>query len=147
MSEAKLIGPARVKPALARNETVSKLAPEFGEPATDRVTVPGDYAVQLSEEEWDEQDRLFGEYALCIMQDKKKAAEILPKLIWPAWILQARKKSMGATYIREKGYNTMDADLVYGPGWLDEDDGGPDCIYAQDYKPKDWREIVKRWEE
>ena len=139
MSEAKLIGSAKVNPAPARNETGSKLAPGAGEPATDRVTVPGDLAVQLTQEEWDEQDRLLGEYISCIMKDKKRAAEIRPKIIWPAWLLKATKKSMGATYIRMKGYNTTDADLVYGPGWLDEDDGGPESIYAPDYKPTGWR--------
>ena len=147
MSEAKMIESSKMNPVPARNETGSRLAPGSGESATDRATVPGDHAVQLTQEEWDEQDRLLGEYSRCIMQDKKRAAEILPRIIWPAWIMKAMKKSMGATYIRMNGYNTLDADLVYGPGWLDEDDGGPDCIYAPDYKPKDWREIVKRWEE
>ena len=108
-----------------------------GELPADGLASAGDLAVQLTEEEWEEQADLFYEYACAIGKDEKKASEILPKLIWPAWMLKSMKKSMGANYIRKNGYNTIDADLVYGPGWLDEDDGGPTSRYSEDYKPQE----------
>jgi len=46
----------------------------------------------------------------------------------PAYALMACKKREGAEYIRAKGYNTADADRVYGPGWLD--DPTTDKIYT-----------------
>ena len=109
------------------------------EPAMNGAPTPQeDYAVQLTDEEWHEQAKLDEEYVDAIVQrDRKKADEILPKLIWPAWMLKCMKKSMGANYIRKNGYNTIDADLVYGPGWLDEDDGGPTSTYSEDYKPQE----------
>ena len=33
------------------------------------------------------------------------------------------KKTFGADHVRKHGYNTEKADKVYGPGWLDHDDG------------------------
>ena len=94
------------------------------------------YAVQLTDEEWHEQEELLYEYVCAITRDRKKADKIRPKLVWPAWMLKSIKRRMGANYIRKKGYNTVDADLVYGPGWLDEDDGGPTSRYSEDYKPR-----------
>ena len=116
-----------------------------GELPADGLASAGDLAVQLTEEEWEEQADLFYEYACAIGKDEKKASEILPKLIWPAWMLKSMKKSMGANYIRKNGYNTIDADLVYGPGWLDEDDGGPTCEYSEDYKPLGKYEFPRGW--
>ena len=83
------------------------------------------FAVELTEEGWQEQRRLRGEFIHAITRDKKRADELLPKLIFPSYLLKGLKKLMGADHIRKEGYNTVDADLVYGPGWLDEDDGGP----------------------
>ncbi|NMM43614.1 hypothetical protein HH303_03935 [Rhodospirillaceae bacterium KN72] len=37
----------------------------------------------------------------------------------PAEALMAAKKSMGADWVRKKGFNTKRADEKYGPGWLD----------------------------
>lgn len=104
-------------------------------------------AVKLTQAEWDEQDKLLIEYGRCIIRDRDRAAEILPKIIWPAWMLKVDKKLMGANHIRKKGYNTMDADLAYGPGWLDMDDGGPVCTCSEDYKPYEGYEIPKGWRE
>ena len=118
-----------------------------GKPSTGKLAST-DLAVPLTEEEWAEQPKLFEEYSAAIArQDRKREAEILPKLIWPAWILKATKKLMGANYIRKKGYNTADADLVYGPGWLDEDDGGPTSRRSEDYKPLGPYELPISWRE
>ena len=113
---------------------------------TGKLAASTDLAVPLTEEEWDEQPKLFEEYSRAIAQrDRKRQAEILPKLIWPAWILKAEKRLMGANYIRKKGLNTADADLVYGPGWLDEDDGGPTSRRSEDYKPPGRYELPRSW--
>jgi hypothetical protein len=37
----------------------------------------------------------------------------------PAYSLMSCKKTLGADFVREKGFNTAEADAVYGPGWLD----------------------------
>ena len=118
-------------------------APETGWPKTPQAA----YAVQLTEEEWHEQTRLKMEYVTAITKDKKRAAEILPKIVWPAFILKVLKKDMGANYIRKEGYNTIDADLLYGPGWLDEEDGGPTCSFSEDYKPLGKYEFPLSWRE
>jgi hypothetical protein len=34
--------------------------------------------------------------------------------------LMSCKVNLGAEFIRQKGFNTVPADRVYGPGWLDE---------------------------
>ena len=131
MNNATTIEPTAASPLPAgvltgRNEPETDGAP-VSKPPTDLPTTPQeDYAVQLTEEEWREQDRLMEEYADAIIRDSEEADEILPKLVWPAFILKATKKLHGADFIRKKGYNTVDADLVYGPGWLDVDDGGPE---------------------
>ena len=112
----------------------------------DGPRIPGGLvAVNLTQKEWDEQERLLVEYSHCIMRDKARAAEILPRIIWPAWLLKADKKLMGANHIRKKGYNTLDADLAYGPGWLDEDDGGPTSRFSEDYKPLGKYELPREW--
>ena len=174
MNEATMTEPATVNPASAGIRT-GRDAPGVGsapvngvpidesladQPPTNGASVNGvlldklptgkladtDLAVPLTEEEWAEQPKLFEEYSEAIaQQDRKREAEILPKLIWPAWILKAEKKLMGANHIRKEGLNTVDADLVYGPGWLDEDDGGPTCPYSPDYKPLGPRELPRSW--
>ena len=98
--------------------------------------LPATYAVKMTVAEWSEQQKLMAEYIPAITRDRKKAAEIQRKLIFPSYILKAFKKLMGADYIRKEGYNTVDADLVYGPGWLDEDDGGPISSFAEANKNK-----------
>ena len=96
-------------------------------------TVP-DYAVEFTEEEWNEQRSLRGEYLEALsQQDRQRASEILPGIIAPSYVLKSIKRLRGADYIRKMGYNTTDADLVYGPGWLDVDDGGPDI--KREYEP------------
>ena len=102
-------------PATGGNE------PEVSESAAP----PGVYAVKMTAEEWAEQQALMGEYVGAITRDRKRADELRPKIIHPSFILKALKSLRGADYIREAGLNTVDADLVYGPGWLDEDDGDP----------------------
>ena len=96
---------------------------ETGWPKTPQAA----YAVQLTEEEWQEQEMLMTEYIDAIHCDKQRVHHLRSKLVWPARILKTLKKLMGANHIRKEGYNTVDADLVYGPSWLDEDDGGPEC--------------------
>ena len=93
---------------------------------SDKASESDGFAVQLTEEEWLEQDRLAEEFSDAIVSgDRKLADEVLPKIIWPSFMLKATKKLFGADYIRKRRYNTTDADMVYGPGWLDIEDGGP----------------------
>ena len=44
------------------------------------------------------------------------------KMNVPAETLMAAKRSMGADWIRSRGFRTELADAKYGPGWLDRDD-------------------------
>ena len=97
----------------------------MGEPPKDESGAPT-YAVQMTDEEWEEQQDFRGKYIRAIInRDRERADELLRKIIFPSFILKGLKRLMGADHIREEGYNTVDADLVYGPGWLDEDDGDP----------------------
>ena len=101
-------------------------------------------AVPLTVKEWEEQGRLLAEYARCVTRDRKRAAEILPKIIWHAQLLKNIKRLSGADYIREEGLNTIDADTLYGPGWLDEDDGGPtDRWFRKDFKWPSNQELLR----
>ena len=122
-------GPERDRPMTSPASagiTTGKDMPRMDGAPTEEPAVP-DFAVQLTEEEWDEQDDLSEEYIDAIVgRDSKKVAELQRKIIFPSFILKALKKLNGADYIRKEGYNTVDADLVYGPGWLDVDDGGPE---------------------
>ena len=82
------------------------------------------YAVKMTAEEWAEQQALEFELLDAIKaRDREKTEEIERRMIYPSFILKGIKEIMGADHIREVGFNTVDADLVYGPGWLDEDDG------------------------
>ena len=105
-------------------EGVSMDKPPLGEPP---VNEAGErtYAVQLTDEEWEEQRAFVSEYIPAITRDRKRAEDLQRKIIFPSFILKALKGLHGANFIRKEGYNTVDADLVYGPGWLDEDDDGP----------------------
>ena len=85
---------------------------------------PALYAVKMTAEERAEQQALQFEFMDAIRaRDREKTDEIERRMIYPSFILKGIKEIMGADYIREMGLNTTDADLVYGPGWLDEDDG------------------------
>ena len=115
---------------------------DAGEPMAD-PSLTG-LAVPLTVKEWEEQERLHAEYVPCITRDRKRAAEILPKLIWHAQLLKNIKRLSGADYIREEGLNTIDADTLYGPGWLDEDDGGPtDRWFRKDFKWPSNQELLR----
>ena len=106
--------------------TTSRDMPGMDGAPTGEPAVP-DFAVQLTDTQRQEQRNLRGEFISAIRQrNKAKARKILPRLIFPSYILKAIKKLHGADYIRKEGYNTVDADLVYGSGWLDIDDGGPE---------------------
>ena len=146
MNEVTMTESATVNPAF-----MSKGRPETDKPPTGETPISGvpmngapmskpprprALVVQLTEEEQQEQCRLLDEFGEAIVQrDRKREQEILPKIIWHAFILKNIKRLMGANHIRKEGYNTVDADLAYGPGWLDEDDGGPTCEYSEDYEP------------
>ena len=141
MSEATMAEPATANPASAEIMTGSDApetggAPVNGAPAGESAAPPDLYAVKMTAEEWKRQQELMAEYVPAITRDRKRAAELRRQLIFPSFILKSTKKLMGAEYIRKKGYNTVDADLVYGSGWLDEDDGGPWSIYAEENKRK-----------
>ena len=99
------------------------------------MTAPSNlYAVKMTAEEMDAQRKLWVEYVPAITRDRKRAAELRRQIIFPSFILKSTKRLMGADFIRKHGLNTVDADLVYGPGWLDEDDGGPLSMFAEGYK-------------
>ena len=92
--------------------------------ASESAAPPELYAVKMTAEEWAEQESLEFELLDALRaRDKEKTNEIRRRMIYPSFILKGIKRVMGADYIREVGLNTVDADLVYGPGWLDEDDG------------------------
>ena len=82
-------------------------------------------SVELTDEERDEQSKVRDELIRATGVDEEKARELRKQMIFPAHMLRMFKELMGAGFIREQGYDTRDADLVFGPGWLDEDDGGP----------------------
>ncbi len=82
--------------------------------------------VELTEEEEEEQMQVRWEIIRAIRhKDMEKLAKLQRKMIMSSSILKVLKELMGANYIRKQGYDTRDADLAFGPGWLDEDDGGP----------------------
>ena len=154
MNEATMTEPATANPASAGIRTGSD-APETGSapvngiptgespmggtpvngaPTGESAAPSGLYAVKMTAEEMDAQRKLWVEYVHAITRDEKRADELQRKIIFPSFILKSTKRLMGADYIRKEGYNTVDADLVYGPGWLDEDDGGPLSMFAEGYK-------------
>ena len=139
MSEATMAEPVTANPASAEIMTGSDApgtggTPVDGVPMGESAAPPDLYAVKMTAEEWKRQQELMAEYVPAITRDRKRAAELQRKIIFPSFILKSTKRLMGADYIRKEGYNTVDADLVYGPGWLDEDDGGPLSMFAEGYK-------------
>ena len=102
-----------------------------GIPSSESAAPPEIYAVKMTAEEWKEQQNLMRELVRAVTQDRNKVDELQRKVIFPSFILKTEKLLMGADYIRKKGLNTIDADLAYGPGWLDEDDGGPTSPFAE----------------
>ena len=135
MSEATMTEPATETPVPARFPT-GKDEPEInsapvssaqvtGMQMSESAAPPDLYAVKMTAVEWKRQQAFMAEYIPAITQDREKADVLRRKLVFPSFILKALKKLRGADHIRKKGYNTIDADLVYGSGWMDEDDGGP----------------------
>ena len=128
MNNAAMIEPATASPVptgtLTGKDVPGTDGAPMGEPPKDESGAPT-YAVQMTDEEWEEQKALMSEYIPAITRDKERADELQRKIIFPSYILKALKKLHGADFILKEGYNTVDADLVYGPGWLDVDDGGP----------------------
>ena len=127
---------ATVNEATVNEETGTNPLPATGgnEPeASESAAPPGIYAVKMTAEEWAEQQALQFEFLAAIRaRDEEKTDEIERRIIYSSFILKAIKKIRGADYIRRVGLNTVDADLVYGPGWLDEDDGGPSSQYFKE---------------
>jgi len=64
---------------------------------------------------------------LCESQEAGNAKDMKAAWAWmalaaiPAHTLMFLKNSRGAQFIREFGFNTINADEQYGPGWLDRD--------------------------
>jgi len=64
---------------------------------------------------------------LCESQEARRANDMKASWAWmaraaiPAHSLMRLKQSRGAQFIREFGFNTINADEKYGPGWLDRD--------------------------
>ena len=79
--------------------------------------------VDLTEEDFAETDEQVAVLeAIHEAQDRgDRAGELAlnKKLLVPAESLMAAKRSMGADWVRERGYNTRLADEKYGEGWLD----------------------------
>ena len=127
---------ATVNEATVNEETGANLLPATGgdEPEVSESAAPPElYAVKMTAEERAEQQALQLEFLAAIRaRDEEKRDEIRRRIIYPSFILKAIKKIRGANYIRRMGINTVDADLVYGPGWLDEDDGGPSSQYYRE---------------
>ena len=134
MSEA-TVSEVAVHEATVNEEAGANLLPATGgdEPEASESAVPPVYAVKMTAEERAEQQALQFEFLAAIRaRDEEKRDEIRRRMIYPSFILKAIKKIRGANYIRRMGINTVDADLVYGPGWLDEDDGGPSSQYYRE---------------
>ena len=131
MSEATVsevaVHEATVNEEIVNETTGANPLPATGgdEPEVSESAAPPElYAVKMTTEEWAEQEALQFEFMDAIKaRDREKKDEIRRRIIYPSFILQGIKEIRGADYIREAGLNTTDADLVYGPGWLDEDDG------------------------
>ena len=135
MSEVTMTEPATANPASVEIMT-GRDAPEIDSAPPDESAAPDTYAVKMTADEWKEQEQLLKEYAHAVTRDKKRADELQRKIIFSSFILKSLKRLMGADHIRKEGYNTVDADLVYGPGWLDEEDGGPLSMFAEENKRK-----------
>ena len=134
MSEA-TVSEVAVHEATVNEEAGANLLPATGgdEPEASESAVPPVYAVKMTAEERAEQQALQFEFLAAIRaRDEEKTDEIERRIIYSSFILKAIKKIRGADYIRRVGLNTVDADLVYGPGWLDEDDGGPSSQYYRE---------------
>jgi len=64
---------------------------------------------------------------ICESQEARRANDMKSSWAWmalaaiPAHTLMFLKNSRGAQFIREFGFNTINADEKYGPGWLDRD--------------------------
>ena len=127
---------ATVNEATVNETTWANPLPATGgdEPeASESAAPPELYAVKMTAEEWAEQQALRFEFMDAIKaRDREKTDEIERRMIYPSFILKGIKEIMGANHIRRVGLNTVDADLVYGPGWLDEDDGGPSSQYYRE---------------
>ena len=138
MSEATMTAPATVNPVPTgimvgeEHPETDGMPPRDDQPSGESAAPPDLYAVKMTAEEWEEQQDLMEEYIPAITRDRERADELRRKLIFPSFILKALKRLRGAGHIRKEGLNTADADLVYGPGWLDEDDGGPLIVLGGD---------------
>ena len=140
MSEATVnevaVHEATVNEATVNEETGTNPVPATGgnEPEVIESAAPPElYAVKMTAAERAEQQALQFEIMDAVKaRDREKVEEIERRMIYPSFILKGIKKIRGADYIRRVGLNTVDADLVYGPGWLDEDDGGPLVDYYKE---------------
>jgi len=89
-------------------------------------TLPKSY---LSDEEREELAREGDEEFLnaCESQAAREAGDGDTSWAWlarcsvPPYRLRILKESLGAQFVREKGFNTAEADALYGAGWLDRD--------------------------
>ena len=78
------------------------------------------------DDEYYEQHRIFVDWADAWDRgDREEFKRLTRKFKFRAESLMATKKFFGADYIRKEGLNTENADIKYGPGWLDKDDGPP----------------------
>ena len=78
------------------------------------------------EPDWEEQHKIRQQWLAALGRGDQEEADNLYRQLRPsAEGLMAKKKLFGADYIRRKGFNTVNADKKYGPGWLDKDHGPP----------------------
>lgn len=57
-----------------------------------------------------------------LAKDEEAMKENLGDSPFPPQMLIAIRDSVGADFIREEGFDTIYADLLFGPGWLDEEE-------------------------
>ena len=87
-----------------------------------RKDIPIDQQFELPPSTDEEKAAIKAMYAALDREDDDAALEHARKIRFTPAALLATKRSFGADYIRERGYNTELADKFLGPDWLDRDD-------------------------
>ena len=54
--------------------------------------------------------------------DWDEELRLMTKVVLPAGACLTLKANLGADVVRERGYNVSEAELKFGPQWLDKDD-------------------------
>ena len=51
--------------------------------------------------------------------DKEGASRLMKTIPMPPYLAKVNKKFMGADFLINEGYNLVEAETEFGPGWLD----------------------------